>query len=155
MQGPTRRNDPSQLRASSVGRPENQEKADPSPHPNGRKGNARWGPRVVRPHEDMRANFLGMTAVSLFVPGAKTRCAAPAVETTAGAPGKAGLPRKARAYKNRQRETHVKTTLGKTSKGLRSAAENAADLSYIETAKNDPCTRKTIAPKGLLNHHLQ
>jgi hypothetical protein len=37
-------------------------KADPSPHPNGRKSSARWGPRlVVHPHEDMRTNFLGMT----------------------------------------------------------------------------------------------
>ncbi len=50
--------------------------------------------------------------------------------------------------KNRQRETHVKTTLGKTSKGLRSAAENAADLSYIETAKREPYTRKTITSPG-------
>jgi hypothetical protein len=44
----------------------NQEKADPSPHPNGRKGSARRGLRVVRPHEDMGTNFLGMTIRSFL-----------------------------------------------------------------------------------------
>jgi hypothetical protein len=113
MQGPTRKNDPSQASFETQGKPFDSYRG--SQGKQGRRCGAPEKPRksrplVVRPREDMRANFLGMTAVSLFVRGAKTRCAAP----------------------------HVKTTLGKTSKGLRSAAENAADLSYIETAKNDP-----------------
>src|SRR5260370_22707306 len=46
-----------------MGTCKSQRKADPSLHPNTRKIGARRGPRVIRPHEGMRANFLGMTAV--------------------------------------------------------------------------------------------